>query len=118
LAPYTALIAGIVATIDPGEENRTFLRWSIYIAGLLAIIAYLGLSYSRQKGQSAKRKFPWAETGASLFAFGAWGLVMPDSPLSISLKGDDLVIWTLIITIGGAFVVGLISGTSLNKKAS
>jgi hypothetical protein len=49
------------------------------------------------------------ETVAALVAFGAWGLVMPGSPLSAALSGDDLTIWTGILTIGGAFVVTLLA---------
>lgn len=109
LAPYTALLAGIVATIEPGESPRSTLRWWIYAAALVAIIAFLGISYVRNRAPRTTRKFPWAGTLAACVAFAAWGLVMPGSPLSVELSGDDLTIWTVILTIGGAFLVGLIT---------
>jgi uncharacterized membrane-anchored protein len=116
LAPYTALVGGIVATIDPGENDQAFLRWTIYVVGLAAIALYLGVSYARQRAQDSKRKFPWAGTLAAIAAFAAWGLVMPGSPLSLEVSGDALTRWTLIITVGGAFLVGLMT-QSLKQPA-
>lgn len=109
LAPYTAIVAGIVATIDAGESSRIGLRWALYGAGFLAILLYLGAAYRRRRKPRSResRKFPVAGALTSLLAFGAWGLVMPGSPLSISLTGDTLTIWTVIISVGGTFLVGL-----------
>ncbi len=108
LAPYTALIGLVVATIDPGESRRVVLRWGIYLAGFAAIVIYMGVTYVRTRAASGRR-FPVLETLAALVAFGAWALVMPGSPLSAALSGDDLTIWTGILTIGGAFVVTLLA---------
>ena len=116
LAPYTALIAGIVATIDSGESSRTVLRWAIYGVGFLAIALFLGVPYARQRATNSKRRFPVAGSLTAMLAYGAWGLVMPGSPLAIELSGDDLTIWTLIITIGGAFLVALMT-QPLKKQA-
>jgi uncharacterized membrane-anchored protein len=116
LAPYTALVGGIVATIDAEESDQAFLRWAIYTVGLAAIILYFGVSYSRQKAKDSKRRFPWAGTLAALMAFAVWGLVMPGSPLSLELSGDTLTRWTLILTVGGAFLVGLMT-QSLKRSA-
>jgi hypothetical protein len=44
-----------------------------------------------------------------MIAFAAWGLVMPGTPLAINVTGDDLIISTLVITVGGAFLVGLMT---------
>jgi len=109
LAPYTALVGLIVSTIDTGESPRELMRWIIYFVGLLAIFLFLWLSYSHQKDSSAKRTFPIAGIAVALVAFAAWGLVMPGSPLSVTLSGDDLLIWTSIITVGGGFLVSLMT---------
>jgi hypothetical protein len=100
-----------LATIDSGDDPQSILRWSIYVAGIVAIAVYLGVSYGSKRSAGAQRKFPWAGTLAAGFAFAAWGLVMPGSPLSIEVTGSALVRWTLIITIGGAFLVGLMTQT-------
>ena len=114
LGPYTAIVGIIVATITVGEPDRELLRWLLYAAGLLAIIVWLGSAYVRES--DTKRRFPLAETLAALFAFGTWGLVMPGSPLSLSLSGDDLTIWTAIITALGVFLVGAVMGTPLKGE--
>lgn len=116
LALYTFLTAGIVATIDPGEDERLLMRWVIYAAMIAFIIGWLGSTYSRGRAANKKRKFPLAETAAAVVAFAAWGLVMPESPLNAELTGDDRVVWTLVITAAGAAVLGLITG-SLRKEA-
>jgi hypothetical protein len=116
LGPYTAIVGVIVSTIDAGESNREFLRWVLYGVGLVAIIFWLGSVYLR--GADKKRRFPVAETLAALFAFAGWGLVMPGSPLSLSLSGDDLTIWTAIITAAAVFLVGVLAGTPLKKAVT
>jgi uncharacterized membrane protein len=116
LGPYTAIVGVVVSTIDSGEGDRAFLRWTLYGVGLLAIVFWLGSAYLR--GTARKRRFPLAETLAALFAFAGWGLVMPGSPLSLSLSGDDLTIWTAIITAAAVFLVGVLAGTPLKKAVA
>lgn len=113
LALYTFLVAGIVATIDAGESERLVLRWVIYGVMIAFIAAWLGTTYLR--GRSAKRKFPVVETVSAIVAFAAWGLVMPDSPLSAELTGDDRLVATLLITSGGVAILGLL-GVSLKQE--
>jgi hypothetical protein len=109
LALYTFLTAGIVATIDAGESERLGLRWGIYAAMVVFIIAWLWSAYARSAtGAAKKRRFPVAETATAVVAFAAWGLVMPESPLNAELAGDDRVVWTLVITVAGAGLVGLL----------
>jgi hypothetical protein len=50
LAPYTALVGGIVATIDPGESARPVLRWTLYALGLASIALYLGYTPGARVG--------------------------------------------------------------------
>jgi hypothetical protein len=116
LALYTALVGGIVATIETGDDELLFLRWLIYAGGIVYIAAWLGTSYFRRPKADKKRKFPWAETAAAVVAFAAWGLVMPESPLYAELEGDQRVVWTLVITAAGAAILGLITG-SLKQPA-
>jgi hypothetical protein len=40
---------------------------------------------------------------------------MPQSPLNAEISGDDRVVWTLIITVAGAGLLGLI-GVPLKEK--
>src|SRR6476469_5571536 len=58
LALYTFLIAGIVATIDSGENQRLTMRWIIYAAMIFFIVLWLGASYIRRPKAERKRKFP------------------------------------------------------------
>jgi hypothetical protein len=118
LAPYTAVVGVIIATIGAGESQRLILRWILYAAASLAILLYLGVGYLRRVGPRRKRKFPWPGAFAAVFAFGAWGLVMPGSPLSAVLKGDDLTIWTAVITGAGGFLVALMTEPVRKKVKS
>jgi hypothetical protein len=114
LALYTFLIGGIVATIDSGEDERLALRWAIYGVTICFIALWLALTYRHRTTGSRKRWLPYAEIGAAVVAFAAWGLAMPESPLSAELSGDDRVVWTLVITAAGVALLGLITGKLKN----
>jgi hypothetical protein len=111
LALYTALIGTVVATIGIGDDDRLPLRWALYAAGVVVVAAWIISAYYRSEGK--KRRLPVAELFAAVVAFGAWGLVMPQSPLSAELSGDDLTIWTAIITTAAVVLLGL-AGRSLS----
>jgi amino acid transporter len=117
LALYTFLISGIVATIDANESLRLTMRWWIYGVMIAFIALWLLISYRRRPKAERDRKLPFAEIAAAVAAFATWGLVMPESPLNAELKGDDQVVWTLIITAIGVALVGLITG-SLKKPVT
>lgn len=76
---------------------------------------WLGVACYRDRAAGKKRRFPWLETAAAAVAFAAWGLVMPASPLNAELSGDDRVIWTVIITVLGVGVLGLL-GVPLSQQ--
>ena len=117
LALYTFLTAGIVATIETGENQRLTLRWIIYAAMIVFIAAWLGVTYLRgRQASEKKRRFPVAETTAAVIAFASWGLVMPESPLNAEISGDDRIVWTLIITVAGVALL-LLLGVPLKEKA-
>lgn len=117
LALYTFLVAGIVATIDAKESLRLSMRWWIYGVMIGFIVFWLVASYWRRPKAERDRKLPVAELAAAVVAFATWGLVMPESPLNAELSGDDQVVWTLIITVAGTALLGLITG-SLKKPVS
>jgi hypothetical protein len=117
LGPYTAIVGVIVATIGPSEPDRSVLRWALYCGGLIAIVLWLGSVYLRERDAKRARRFPVAEVLAALIAFAAWGLIMPGSPLSLSLGSDDLTIWTAIITAVGVFLVSVLA-TPLRNPAT
>lgn len=87
----------------------------VYGATLLFIVLWLGVAYYRDRAAGKKRRFPWLEAAAAAVAFAAWGLVMPESPLNAELSGDDRVIWTVIITVLGVGVLGLL-GVPLRQQ--
>ena len=116
LALYTFVVAGIVATIDVGENQRLAMRWTIYGVMIVFIAAWLTIGYRHGRAEVRKRTFPVAETMAAVVAFAAWGLVMPESPLNAELAGDDRAVWTLLITGAGAAVLAAI-GQSLKGQA-
>jgi hypothetical protein len=109
LALYTFLIGVVVGTIDLGESQRLGLRWAIYVGGLAFVAAWLLSGWLGQKRESPRAGFPAAELATASVAFAAWGLVMPQSPLSSELSGDNRVIWTAIITVVGVALLGLMS---------
>lgn len=114
LAVYTTIVGVVVGTIQTGDDDLLLLRWLLYgvFAGLVAF--WLVAAYRRQRASKARR-FPVAETFAAVTAFAAWGLVMPGSPLSVSLDTDWRAIWTAIITGGAVLVLGML-GTPLKDK--
>jgi hypothetical protein len=115
LALYTFLVAGIATTIDAGSDQRLTMRWIIFAAAALFIAVWMIAAYLRQPGKQ-KRRLPWAEVTTAVVAFGAWGLVMPESPLLAELSGSDQTVWTFIIVAAGAALLGLLTG-SLKKPA-
>lgn len=110
LALYTFLIAGIVATIDPGSDQRLTMRWVIFAVTVVFIVAWMVAAFIRLPGDQ-KRKLPWAEVSSAVVAFAAWGLVMPESPLAAELSGTDQTVWTFIITAAGVALLGLLTGS-------
>ena len=116
LALYTFLVAGIVATLNPGSEQRLTMRWIIFGAAVAFIVAWMVAAFLRLPGKQT-RALPWAEISSAVIAFAAWGLVMPESPLAAELSGSDQTVWTFIIVASGLALLGLLTG-SMKKPAS
>jgi hypothetical protein len=110
LALYTFLVAGIVATIDPGTDQRLTMRWIIFGAAIAFIIAWMVANFLRLPGDQ-KRTLPWAEVSSAVIAFAAWGLVMPESPLGAMLSAANQTVWTYIIIAAGVALLGLLTGS-------
>jgi hypothetical protein len=110
LALYTFLVTEIVGTIAAGDDKRLTLRWIVFAAGVAGTVLYLIVNYLRARDDARKRAFPGAEVFAAAVAFGAWGLVMPGSPLMSMLSSDNSRIWSAIITAAGVFTLGMLSG--------
>jgi hypothetical protein len=110
LALYTFLVAGIVATIDPGTDQRLTMRWIIFGAAIAFIVAWMITAFMRLPGDQ-KRTLPWAEVSSAVVAFAAWGLVMPESPLGAMLSADNQTVWTFIIIASGVALLGLLTGS-------
>jgi len=109
LAPYTALIGVVVSTASAKNDYAT-LRWWLFGIGTALVVVSLLATFYRARA-SAGRHVPFVEIVAATIAFASWGLVMPGSPLSLSVTGDDLTVATAIIAIGGAFFISLLSPT-------
>ena len=117
LGVYTPLVGIVVGTIDTGDDELSTLRWILYFAFLVIVIVWLGIAYfTRTTKEERKRKFPWVETISAVVAFAAWGLVMPGSPLSIDMSGDELTIATALISAAGVLVLGAF-GVRMSKEA-
>jgi hypothetical protein len=106
LAPYTALVAIIVS--NSANNTRESLRWALFAVSLALVGGTLALNFYRGRPAHGRR-FPVIEVAAACVAFAAWGLAMPQSPLSMRVTGQDLTIAVAVISIGGAFLLGLLS---------
>jgi hypothetical protein len=114
LAVYTAVVGVVVGTIEEGKDELLALRWILYAATTAILVAWITAAY-RRKRASKRRRFPLAELCAAVVAFGAWGLVMPGSPLAASLDSQWTAIWSAIITALGVVLLGML-GTPLKDK--
>ena len=85
LAPYTALVGGIVATIDAGEDDQAFLRWTIYVVGIAAIILFQRLVRSTE-GERFEETVPLGRhhgSGGCVCSLG-----VGDAGISTVARGD------------------------------
>ena len=123
LVAYTAIVGITVGSIDISQPHSYLVfRWFAYAAFLAFTVLAITVAYNRKAngpdGPVDRRRFPWAEGGAALIAAVAWGLVMPGSPLNVSLTGT---VWTLTassITIGAAAVLSLVFAPQLKTGTS
>jgi hypothetical protein len=121
LALYTFVIGGIIATVGDTGDKRLTMRWIVFGVTAAFIALWMLVNYLRKAAQDEKehRALPLPELGASVVAFGAWGLAMPESPLMAELSGSDRTIWTVLIVAAGVALLGLLTGNlrKPSKKA-
>jgi hypothetical protein len=113
LGPYTAAVAIIVANAS-AHDPLSALRWGTYAGALVLTLLYVIVAFRRDPKR--KRKLPWVEMTSAVFAAAAWGLAMPESPLSVSVHGSDLAVASGLIALGGGVLVGLFTGTMRTKS--
>lgn len=115
VGPYTAIVA-ILSSATGISDPRPWL-WLTYGLGGAVIGLYFLVTYRTGKKAKATKSFqPWAILMA-LLAFGIWGLVTPDSPLSKALDPEQFAYIAPITGIVGALLVTILS-KPLTKKAS
>ena len=107
LAPYTAILAVIVANAKASEWEVG--RWIMYGIGLMVVPLAVYMVWRREKDTKATRRAPIAGMVGSTIAFGAWGLVMPGAPLGYTVTSQSsLTIWTfIIVTVAGGAIAWL-----------
>jgi hypothetical protein len=119
LAAYTAVV-GVVLAASIGSTYGPF-RWTAYGAFVgLAVLAPAVLFWRRAAASDKdSRKLPIVECLTAGVAAAAWGLVMPGSPLTMTLKGNALVFATTAIVVGTGAAIGLATqrlGTANRKN--
>lgn len=120
LAAYTTLV-GVVLAGDVGQRYSQF-RWAAY--GAFVLLAFLAplVNFRRSLMMTRDmehRALPIQECFAATVAAAAWGLVMPGSPLSISIRGNALVFATTGIVVAAATLLAFatqVLGTANGKN--
>ena len=105
---YTSLI-GVLAGVLKDSPDQTYvpLRWSLLIAGALAVVIAVLVGFYARVGGS-RRKPPMLELGAGVFAFVAWGLVTPGSALYFVTDPPTLPVTVGVITAVGYFAAAAV----------
>lgn len=105
LAPYTAIMALIVE--HKGAAGWEAQRWIIYGVTAALVPAAVWVLWSKAAATGVKRKVPVAGMAGSALGFGAWGLVMPGGPLTVSVTdaGTFTILSAIIIALA-TIVIG------------
>lgn len=114
---YTPIVTAIVAQLlkDSHHPDRYMgLRWSIYAAGI--VISMLLIARGRLSNRLSR--WPLAEMLAAGFAFAAWALVIPESPLLAETKDSLDAVIVLIISGGSVVLLAIFSNTKLKTNVS
>lgn len=114
LALYTAFVGLFTANLG---GDFLPLRWAAYIAFLLVTVFFVCMIYFMKVKEAAqassqvtgKRQLPIAEALSALVAAGAWGLVMPGSPLGVMLDGATETVTLGAVAIGASAVITMMS---------
>ena len=117
VAAYTAAVTLVIGFIDVKKAKHfpdqfKSLRWWMFIA--LIVITAVSIYFSfRAKSQERQ---PIPEMTAGVLAATIWGLTLPDSPLSISLNGDNKSIVPTLIILGAGFLLVAVSNVLVKQS--
>lgn len=123
VATYTFLVATVVGFIDieAGEHLDGFepLRWALF-AALVVGTGYFVWSAVRGKRPARNwRPVPALEMSSAVMAAITWGLTVPESPLQISLNGDNRVLVPVIVLmIGGTIYGAMANGLASQRRGT
>jgi hypothetical protein len=126
LAAYTALVGVVIGAVGLGD-SRSYLpfRWGAYGVFLAIVAAAVWLAYAREArgplaaaGRRRRNSFPAVEVCSALLAGGAWGLVMPGSPLDSTLTGTARTLTTTSVLVGTAALLSLLAAPALKTGTS
>jgi hypothetical protein len=123
LAAYTALVGVVIGAVGLGASgNYLPFRWTAYGAFLAIVVAAVWLAYARAargvQGRRNRYSFPAGEIFSALVAGGAWGLVMPGSPLDPTLTGTARTLTTTSVLVGTAALLSLLTAPALRTGTS
>lgn len=113
---YTPIVAIIVSQLleDESAPDRYMgLRWGLWIATIAVAMALV--AKGKGHGSTDLKKWPIAEMFAAGFAFAAWGLSTPESPLLAETKDSLDTVLILLISSGAAVVLSIFAGSVLTK---
>ena len=120
VAPYTALVAALVGTIEkstptnPSPNQLLLWRWLGFAILIFATVSMTYGGYQRKAG--AGKRFPLLEIAGATIAAAAWALAMPESPLIATLNGAARIAAPLVIAFA-AVAIDLVIATFLRKQA-
>lgn len=119
VSAYTAAVALVIGLIDPAKkkhypEQFERLRWWMF--GALVFITAVSVYFSFRAKSQARQPIP--EVAAGVLAAAIWGLSLPDSPLSISLNGDNKAIVPAMIILGAGTLLIAVSSVLVKESTS
>jgi hypothetical protein len=126
LAAYTALVGVVIGAVGLGASGDYLpFRWAAYGVFLAIVLAAVWLAYARAArgpraadGPRNRYSFPAGEIFSALVAGGAWGLVMPGSPLDPTLTGTARTLTTTSVLVGTAALLSLLTAPALKTGTS
>jgi hypothetical protein len=109
--PITATIVTYLLKDTASLDRYMGLRWALYVAGI--VIAF-GLVFIACPDIRSAR--PLAEAASAGFAFAAWALITPGSPLLAETRDDLDPVLQSLLGLGSVTVLYVVSKVTLTKK--
>jgi hypothetical protein len=120
VAPYTALMAAIVGSVDkpttkvPKPDQLEAYRWAAF--ALLAVGVAVVVWRGKVKKAGRRRRKPVLEVGVALMAAVGWALALPESPLAPYLNDKLQTFVPLFVAFAATIGIAAL-GVNLQKKA-